>query len=216
MANIILDYDGTVHDCAKIYVPAFLVGYKYLTDNGLVPIRQFREDEITCYLGYSVKDMWNTFMPNLSDEYKKTCGKIIGDEMKALTENGMSMLYDGAENMLKTLRKDGHTLIFLSNCTHEYMEIHKKAHSLDNLYDDFYCTEDFNFKSKPEIFTSIMEKYSGEFIVVGDRSLDIQIAVTHSLKSIGCLYGYGKVNELDNADVLVNSVNEIPMAVCNI
>lgn len=23
MANIILDYGGTIHDCAKIYVPAF-------------------------------------------------------------------------------------------------------------------------------------------------------------------------------------------------
>ena len=24
MANIILDYDGTIHDCAKIYVPSFI------------------------------------------------------------------------------------------------------------------------------------------------------------------------------------------------
>ena len=35
MANIILDYDGTIHDCAKIYVPSFYIGYKYLTETDL-------------------------------------------------------------------------------------------------------------------------------------------------------------------------------------
>ena len=46
MANIILDYDGTIHDCAKIYVPSFYIGYKYLTDNGLAPIYEYSYERI--------------------------------------------------------------------------------------------------------------------------------------------------------------------------
>ena len=70
MANIILDYDGTVHDCAKIYVPSFYIGYKYLTDNGLAPIHEYSYEEVSDYLGYSVKDMWNRFMPELPQNEK--------------------------------------------------------------------------------------------------------------------------------------------------
>lgn len=213
MANIILDYDGTIHDCAAIYIPAFHVGYKHLTDNDLAPHRNFSDSEITQYLGYSVKDMWDTFMPELADEHKKTCAGIIGNHMRILTEKGYSKLYDGAENMLKKLKNNGHRLIFLSNCTRDYMNLHRENHQLDRFFDAFYCTEDFGFKPKYEIFPFINQKYDDEFIVVGDRFLDIEIARQHSLKSVGCVYGYGKNEELDNADVIVSSVNEIPEAI---
>ena len=49
MANIILDYDGTIHDCAKIYVPAFYTGYKYLTDRGLAPVHEYSYNEVSGY-----------------------------------------------------------------------------------------------------------------------------------------------------------------------
>lgn len=213
MANIIFDYDGTIHNCAVIYIPAFHVCYKQLTDDGLAPSKEFCDSEITQYLGYSVKDMWDNFMPTLSDEQKQKYGKIIGNHMRILTEKGQSKLYDGAEKMLKKLKDDGHILIFLSNCTRDYMNLHKSVHRLNNYFDEFYCTEDFGFKPKHKIFPFIKPKYDDEFIVVGDRFLDIEIAKKHSLKSIGCRYGYGKISELDNADIIVDSVNEISDAI---
>lgn len=160
-----------------------------------------------------MKDMWDTFMPELSDEHKRTCAGIIGNHMRILTEKGCSKLYDGTENMLKKLKDNGHRLIFLSNCTRDYMNLHRSVHSLSNFFDEFYCTEDFGFKPKHEIFPFINQKYNDEFIVVGDRFLDIEIAVKNSLKSVGCGYGYGKNGELDSADVTINSVNEIPTAI---
>lgn len=35
----------------------------------------------------------------------------------------------------------------------------------------------------------------------------------NNLRSIGCAYGYGSVEELKQADVIVQSVTEIPKAV---
>lgn len=213
MANIILDYDGTIHDCAKIYVPAFYIGYKYLTDNGLAPLHDYSYEEVSSYLGYSVKDMWAKFMPKLDDKYKNVCGKIISDEMMEMIENGKSVLYDGAEKALCELRSAGHTLIFLSNCLHDYMKAHIRAHRLDRFYSDFYCTEDYGFKSKPEVFKEICRKHDGEFIVIGDRFLDLQLAGSYALKSVGCLYGYCEEGELDNATVKVSNAAMIPEAV---
>lgn len=213
MANIVLDYDGTIHDCAKIYVPAFNTAYKYLTDNGLAPPHDCGYEKISSYLGYTAKAMWESFMPELAEEYQELCGKIIGIEMLGMIERGESVLYDGAENALYELKNAGHTLIFLSNCMHDYMDAHRKAHGLDRFYSGYYCTEDFGFKSKPEIFTEIRKGYEGEFIIVGDRFLDLEIAFKHSLRSIGCLYGYCEKGELDRATVTVGSVTELPAAV---
>lgn len=213
MANIILDYDGTIHDCAKIYVPSFYIGYKYLTDNGLAPIHEYSYKEVSGYLGYSVKEMWDKFMPDLPQSEKDTCSKIIGDSMMKLITNGQSVLYDGAEKVLKYLKENGHNLIFLSNCMHDYMEAHRKVHCLDRFYCDFYCTEDFNFAPKPDIFKSIALKHTGEFIVIGDRYLDLETAWKHNLKSIGCTYGYCNPHELDKADITVTNISEIPSAV---
>lgn len=211
--NIILDYDGTVHDCAKIYVPAFRIGYKYLTDSGLAPIHEYSSKEISSYLGYTAKDMWQRFMPELAEQYQSECGRIIGIEMMNMINNGCSVLYDGAKKALETLKDSGHRLIFLSNCMRNYMDAHRAAHDLDSFYSDFYCTEDYGFKSKPEIFKSIREKYDGEFAVVGDRFLDLEIADIYSLKSVGCLYGYGEKGELDKASVKINSISELPEAI---
>ena len=213
MANIILDYDGTIHDCAKIYVPAFYTGYKYLTDRGLAPVHEYSYNEVSGYLGYSVNEMWNRFLPELERSHRDKCGKIISEEMLKMIADGKSVLYSGAEKALQELKSSGHALIFLSNCMHDYMEAHRKVHCLDRFYSGYYCTEDFGFISKPEIFTHIQQKYDGEFIIVGDRFLDLETAKKFSLKSIGCNYGYGEKGELDSADITVESITEIPNAV---
>ena len=55
--------------------------------------------------------------------------------------------------------------------------------------------------------------YTGDFIVIGDRFHDIETATKNGLKSIGCGYGYGSLEELSAADIIVNSPKEIPNAV---
>lgn len=213
MANIILDYDGTIHDSRHIYVPAFREGVKHLTDNGLAPLCEYSDEEIAGYLGYSAQETWELFMPELEQRYRDESTKIVGAYMHKLTSEGKSVLYDGALKQLSRLKNSGHTLIFLSNCMHDYMEAHRKAHNLNCFYSAFYCTEDFGFKSKPEIFAEIEKQYGGEFIVVGDRCLDLEVAKRHGLKSVGCLYGYCKDGELDEATVKIKYANELSWAV---
>ena len=49
--------------------------------------------------------------------------------------------------------------------------------------------------------------------MIGDRFHDIETATQNGLKSIGCGYGYGSLEELSAADIIVNSPKEIPNAV---
>ncbi len=216
MANIILDFDGTIHDCAKIYVPAFRIGYKYLTDNKLMEYREYSDEEIIDYLGYSPKAMWDKFAPELDESEKKKVTEIVSDQMELMTKNGEALLYSGAQKALKTLSDSGHRLLFLSNCLHRYMELHRKAHDLDRFYTDYFCSEDFNYMPKPEIFEIIRKKYDGEYIIVGDRYFDLETAWKHGLKSVGCIYGYCSEHELDKADILISDISQLPDAVNSI
>lgn len=213
MANIILDFDGTIHDCAKIYVPAFRVGHKYLADHGFLDNKYYSDEEIVSYLGYSPKAMWESLIPDLDKDMREKVTQIVYEEMKRLTQNGKSVLYEGSKEALKKLCDMGHKLFFLSNCAHNYMELHKQAHGLSEFYTDFFCSEDFGYIPKPEIFPSIKEKYAGDYIIVGDRYFDLEMAVKHNLKSVGCLYGYCEPDELDKADILISDISELPDAV---
>lgn len=213
MANLIFDYDGTLHESLCIYAPAFRLGYSHLVRMGLAPDKDFSDSEISRWLGFSAKDMWGKFMPELPQSKRDLCSKIIGDEMVRLTLSGKAKLYLGAELVLSRLKAAGHNLIFLSNCKHSYMQAHQEHFNLNQYFSTFYCTEDFLFAPKWQIVESILAEMSGIFIVIGDRWQDIEIALRHHLLSIGCAYGYCSKDELNCATIQIYSVECILDAV---
>jgi phosphoglycolate phosphatase len=213
MMNLIMDYDGTIHDSIKIYAPAFQAAYAYLVSLGIAENKDWKEKEISRWLGFSSKDMWNAFMPDLSKDKKEDCSKIIGDTMLQLVQEGKARLYPQAPEVLQYLCKSGYTLIFLSNCKRGYLQAHREQFQLDQYFTVFYCTEDYGFKPKHEIFDTIKKDHSGDFIVIGDRFQDIEIARKHGLKSVGCSYGYGEKWEFANSTAIASQINHIPLLI---
>lgn len=209
MKYIIFDYDGTLHNSIKIYKHAFMTAYDYLVDNGYAKKREFSEQEISKFLGLSAKDMWNTFIPNLPKCEKEKCSSIIGESMIKYISEGKAQLYNGVIETLNKLNEYGYKLIFLSNCKSSYMYKHIEAFNLNKYFIDFYCSENFNFIPKYEIFECIKKKYQGDFIVIGDRFVDIELAKRYNLFSIGCGYGYGNYNELKDADYIIDNFKDI-------
>ena len=212
--NIIIDYDGTLHECDVIYAPAFRLAYHRLVELSYAREREWQNGEISRWLGYSGREMWNEFMPDLPQEVKDECGGIIRDEMLRRVRSGAARLYSGALDALRELRGGGHNLVFLSNCKREYMLANTEHFGLDEFFSMFVCAEDFSFRAKHEIFAAIKPSLpQGGIAVVGDRWQDMEIAAVHGLKFIACGYGYGDAHELRGADVTVSSVGEIPGAV---
>lgn len=211
--NIIFDYDGTLHNSIIIYAQGFRQAYKYLVEKGYVEERLWKDDEISRWIGLSSMDMWNQFMPELSEDEKQKCSNIIGSHMIQCINEGKAELYEGSIDILGYLKEKGFNLIFLSNCKIEYMEAHRKSFNLDRYFKDFYCTEEFGFIPKYEIFQKIKVKYIGGFLVIGDRYQDFEIAKIHNLVFIGCIYGFGKEGELKDSGFLVDNVLELKEAI---
>ena len=213
MANIIFDYDGTIHNSMLTYAPAFRDTMKWLSDCGYIPHREYSDEEISRWLGFNSTDMWGQFHPELSPEIREKARKMLGDDMARRVENGEGALFEGVEDMLSRLKAQGHTLIFLSNCRIAYMERHRKAFRLDRFFDFFYCCEEYDFLPKYQIFRVFSPLHEPPFIVIGDRFHDIETATENGLLSIGCAYGYGSMKELAAADVIAASPADIPEAV---
>ena len=213
MANLIFDYDGTLHQSILTYEPAFRKAYQWLADGGYVQPRDFTTDEISYWLGFNSTDMWNAFQPGLDPEIREKARAMIGEEMARRIENSEGALFPGTEEALLTLREQGHTLIFLSNCRVHYMERHRRVFGLDRFFHRYFCCEEFGFIPKYEIFKRFAGQFTGPFVVIGDRFHDIETAVQNGLLSVGCSYGYGSAEELSAADILIDNISQLPAAV---
>lgn len=210
VSTIIFDYDGTLHDSKQIYIPAFKKAYCYLVENGLAVEREWSDEEITQWLGYSKIDMWALFMPKLSSNYQDQASNIIGITMLENTLKGKAKLYDQALEMLSVLKAKGYKLIFLSNCSKEYMQMHTKIFELDQYFDEMICSEQYQFKkSKKEIVKEYFDKHYGKYAIIGDRSQDIEVGELKEVIAVGCSYGYGSEKELSKADIRIDSLREL-------
>lgn len=207
--TIFFDYDGTLHNSIKIYAPAFRKAYDYLVKEGLAEERQWTEKEISRWLGYNAQDMWRTFMPQLAEEKREKCSRIIGDEMKALVEEGKSALYEGTLETLGYLKSKGYKLVLVSNCGSYYKECHTRHFKLEQYFEEFACSQEYDFIPKYDILKIIRPKYPENMVIVGDRKHDIEAGNKNHIYTIGCSYGFPLEGELDAADMLIDDIREL-------
>lgn len=208
---LILDYDGTVHDSMAVYEPAFRRAMSEMEDLGWMKHREYTSDEIKYWIGYSAKEMWDLFQPDFSQEKKEFGSSLLGKYMKAAVDNGSARLYPNAREVLTRLHEK-YELYYLSNCKDAYLEANRRNFQLDQYYDVFHSSEEFGFIPKEEIFLKI--RIPGrKYIVVGDREADLRLAKKNNLPFIGCLYGFCTEGELDEADMLISDITELPDAV---
>lgn len=207
--TIFLDYDGTLHNSIGIYGPAFRKAYAYLVEKELAHERAWQDHEISVWLGYSPKEMWQAFMPSLIENERVKASQIISDEMHALIESGTPLLYSGALETLDYLKNKGYKLVFISNCKEKYMRSHTKKFSLDHYFDTMVCSEIFKYEPKYKILEKIRPQYPEEMVIVGDRFQDMEAGYKNGIHTIGCLYGFGAEEELSASEIKINSIQDL-------
>ena len=207
--TVIFDYDGTLHNSTRIYADAFRIVYERMVCDGVVPEREFTDEEITKWLGYSAMDMWQAFMPELSIEDRVYYSKEIGQLMSEKIQNKQAVLYDGALETLAYLKNKGYHVLYLSNCGHMFMSKHEECFNLNHYFDHMYCSGDYDNQPKYEIFNVIKENYPGEYLMVGDRFHDMEIGKYHSIYTAGCAYGFGEAWEIEKADVILQDIRDL-------
>lgn len=205
--TLFFDFDGTIHNALPIYLPALQAVYDTLVEKGLRKPKTFTEEEVFHYLGQTAQEMWDEFAPDLSDEDKKYYANQIRDYEETLIKEGASTLYPGAYETLKTLKESYH-MVFFSNCSNRYLSWMKKAHALDDLFDDYLTAENFNYQEKSKTLAMIKPYFKGDYLFIGDRHHDFQAGKDNAIPTIGCAYGFGG-KEIQMADYVIHEISSL-------
>ncbi|TCK98811.1 phosphoglycolate phosphatase [Natranaerovirga hydrolytica] len=207
--TIFFDFDGTLHDSSKIYIPAFKKAYEFLISNQVAQEKKWTDEEIASWLGYTKEEMWQKFMPDINESIRDQASDIIGNEMIGLLSTGKGYLYDHTLDTLKYLKDKDYYLVFLSNCGKAYKEKVKEVFELEHYISEFICAEDFEYIPKYEILKAIKNNYKNEMVMVGDRLKDIETGTFNNIYTIGCSYGYGTKEELKDADFIIDKISDL-------
>ena len=211
--NVILDYDGTLHEALAIYAPAFRGMAAFLQERGFLPPGEYGDEVIAPFLGQTRVAMWESFLPELPEEVRMEGEGILGSSMARAIEEGQARFYPGALEALEEMKARGWRIFILSNCVTAYLEAHRQAFRLDRFITGYYPGEAYGFRPKEEILPLILEAYPGPGVMVGDRIHDMKAALHNGIPAIACLYGYGKLEEFASAALQVSSPLEIPAGV---
>lgn len=209
MVQLLFDYDGTLHDSLAIYAPAVRAAYDDLAARGLAVGGPPDQETIRRWIGMAPSEMWDQFQPQLSSQEKQAGGARIGRRMGELVEEGKARLYPGVPQVLDELKKRGVGMLLLSNCPVSYLRAHTACFGLERWFDGLYCGEEFDYRPKYEILPILKRRWPGEFLVIGDREQDMEMARKNQVPAVGCTYGYGSLEELSGATWLAHSPLEL-------
>ena len=163
--------------------------------------------------------------PPLRDSFKEFCGFdddgaeiAITKYREYYTDRGIfeNSLYSHIEELLKTLHQSNVTMAVATSKPTVYAEKILVHFNIDKYFELVVGSElDGRRSDKKEIIADVLNALDKDrkmnVIMIGDRKYDIIGAKAHNIPSIGCLWGYGSKEELEQAgaDYIVASPNDI-------
>ena len=228
---LIFDYDGTINETMKIYMPGVRKAVDWLITDCGIEVERPTDERIAGWLGVNMDDMWADFMPGLDNELKTKAAHMVGKIMLEKTMKREAAWYAGMEKTLDELKARGYDMAVLSNCGILYAQTQWDTFGMDRWFDAFFQCESFDNAPKEEIIRAVAADYEKaaemtpvksetgckghvrDFIGIGDRDSDMAAAKNIGAPFIGCVYGYGQYGELDDAEIAAGSPQNILQAV---
>lgn len=151
--------------------------------------------------------------PPLMEAFAEFYGFSQEDSKKALmfyreyfSEKGIfeNTVYDGAEEMLAAIKNSGRAVVLATSKPEVYAERILKHFRLYDYFDFIAgATMDESRNKKDDVILYALESFKiddrSKALMVGDREHDIFGAKKFGIDSVGVLYGYGNLQELENA-----------------
>lgn len=205
---ILFDLDGTLIDSKS----GVLSAARFALDKMGVPETQIVNLEriIGPPIKYSFKEFFN-----LSDEFAEKCVEYFREyyREKSIFD---CIVYEGVEELLKALKNDGYTLAIATSKPTVFAKRILDHINLSQYFDVIEGAKlDEAHHDKADIISQVSNQLNiynpSQAIMIGDRLYDIKAASTMGMESIGVLYGFGNLEEFQDAGAsyVVNSVFEL-------
>ncbi len=206
--HVLFDLDGTLTDSQD----GILNSIAYMLEFYQIPVPD--RDSLRPWLGPPLKDNLMKYYDFPEDKAMEGVLKYREYfDRKGIFEN---RVYPGVELLLERLTRTGHLV---------YLATSKPEIAARRVLDYFDLTKYFTFVGgatqddsryrKGDVIRYVMNRCGltdpSQVIMVGDRANDMQGAAENGIESIGALYGYGSLEELNQAgaDYIADTVEDI-------
>lgn len=202
------DLDGTLVDSEKGIVNSI----KYVLEK--YQIRDYDMETLRKFIG-----------PPLGESFQKYFGfqreetaKLIEGYREYYTAGGMyeAEVYDGIEELLKSLKEEGKTLAVATSKPEAFARQILERFGLASYFDCIAgASMDESRVKKDEVLADALSRCriqdKEQAVMIGDRENDILGAKRNGLDSIGILFGFGSRQELEDAgaDYIAGTADEI-------
>ncbi|PWK05637.1 HAD family hydrolase [Tumebacillus permanentifrigoris] len=203
---MIFDVDGTLFQTEKVALPAFRRTFEELKR------KSPSDDEILNVFGMTIPEVWETLLPDSSMDERDRANELLAHAEMELMQTGTGALYPGVQKTLQTLRDAGVKLFTASNGELRYVETVIETQGLLPLFDKLYCAGAYKTEKKQDLVQLLLREQHldpDNTAMIGDRRSDITAGLANGLFTIGCDFGFAKPHELDQADQVITSFDQL-------
>lgn len=204
--TVLFDLDGTVTDSGEGIVNC--VSYALFA----LGIEETDRKKLESFIGPPLKEAFRINYSLTEEQAQFALSKY----RERYNNTGIyeNKLYDGIEDILKTLYEKGVKICLATSKPQIYAERILEYFKIKK-YFFVVCGSELDGRrtEKTEVINYVLGKIENpkEAVMVGDRIFDISAAHKCGIKCIGAKYGYPKENELSdaNADYIVRDTKEL-------
>jgi HAD superfamily hydrolase (TIGR01509 family) len=205
---MIFDIDGTIFQTEKVALPAIRRTFEQLR-------RPIPDDEaILNVFGMTTPELWENLLPDASMDERDRANEMLAHANIEYMEQGRGELYPGVKKTLQALRDAGVKLFTASNGELRYVQTICETQGLLPLFDKLYCAGLYKTETKDELVALLLREQhldSEQAAMVGDRKSDVIAGKKNGLYTIGCDFGFANAHELDEADQIITSFDQLMM-----
>ncbi|WP_079529367.1 HAD hydrolase-like protein [Halobacillus hunanensis] len=210
--SLIFDMDGTLFQTDRILELSLKDTFDQLRSLGewdkQTPIDDYRE-----IMGVPLPEVWRILLPDQSNKTREQANDFFHDKLIENINKGNGALYPHVEELFSYLKDHDYKIYIASNGLKAYLNAIADYYCLDNWVTEIFSIEQIQSLNKSDLIASIIKKYKiKKGAVVGDRLSDIKAARDNVLVSVGCKFDFAKEEELSQADVVVEDLSEIKVA----
>jgi phosphoglycolate phosphatase len=165
-------------------------------------------DWVRHLIGADALDFYGAMMPDQPDEIRLEFEQFCLDYEEAAVAH-FAQLYEHVAELLHSLVAAGKTLVLISNGTPRYVDCiwqHCRYERWFTANLPFVAEQN---ETKGVRLERAMRLYGKPAVMVGDRRSDHDAARHSGAWFIGCAYGYGIAEEIEGADAIAGSVEQL-------
>ena len=200
--GILFDLDGTLWDSAEGVAASWNLA---LAGMGMPP--RATAEGVHAVMGKTMDVIARLFFPEMPDEEaQRRMAVCMKTENEYLRIHG-GKLFEGLEETLGALRRNGWFLAVVSNCQEGYIEAFLERHGLGDYFDDRECFGHTG-RGKGSNIRLVLERNGLErALYLGDTRGDYDAAAEAGIPFLHAAYGFGEVPE---GTPRIGDIRELP------